>query len=109
MVLGYVAVTTLLGLFRWPGQPAIATVPRAHLLILFLVLLLRRADPGPLGQGLRTVAPLLLLGAFYPAIDILNNFGAAAVHDAAVQHWELLLFGGEVSRTWWQAAPSRFW
>ncbi len=109
LVVGYVAVTTLLALSRWPGQPAIAGVLGAHLLILFLVLLLRRADLGPLGQGLRTVAPLLLLGAFYPAIDILNNFGAAAVHDAAIQHWELLLFGGEVSRTWWQAAPSRFW
>lgn len=109
LVLGYVVVTTLLAVLRWPGQPAIAWVLGAHFLILVLLLLVRRAHPGPLGQGLRTLAPLLLLGAFYPAIDILNNFGAVAVHDATIQQWELGLFGGEVSRTWWQAAPSRFW
>lgn len=109
LVLGYVAITTLLALFRWSAQPAIAWVLGAHVMIFILMWLLRHADAGPPGQGLRTVAPLLLLGAFYPAIDILNNFGAAAVHDAAIQHWELRLFGGAVSRTWWQAAPSRFW
>jgi membrane-associated phospholipid phosphatase len=26
-----------------------------------------------------------------------------------VQQWELALFGRQVSRTWWQDAPSRFW
>jgi len=31
------------------------------------------------------------------------------VHDATVRGWELRLFGSELSRTWWQAAPSRFW
>ena len=29
------------------------------------------------------------------------------VHDALVQRWELALFGAQVSREWWQAAPSR--
>lgn len=109
LVLAYVVVTTILALLRWPRVPATAWVLGAHALILLLLWLLRRADPGSPGQALRVVAPLLLLGAFYPAIDILNNFGAVAVHDAAIQHWELRLFGGEVSRTWWQAAPSRFW
>ncbi len=109
LVLAYVAVTTVLAFLRWPRVPATAWVLGAHALILLLLWLLRRADPGSPGQALRAVAPLLLLGAFYPAIDILNNFGAVAVHDAAIQHWELRLFGGEVSRTWWQAAPSRFW
>ncbi|MDX2120986.1 MAG: phosphatase PAP2 family protein [Gemmatimonadota bacterium] len=109
LVLAYVVVTTILALLRWPRVPATAWVLGAHALILLLLWLLRRADPGSPGQAVRVVAPLLLLGAFYPAIDILNNFGAVAVHDAAIQHWELRLFGGEVSRTWWQAAPSRFW
>ena len=31
------------------------------------------------------------------------------VHDPLVQRWELALFGTQVSREWWQAAPSRFW
>ena len=31
------------------------------------------------------------------------------MHDAVVQHWELALFGVQVSREWWQAAPSAFW
>ncbi len=30
----------------------------------------------------------MLLAAFYPAIDILNNFGAVSVHDVTVRRWE---------------------
>jgi membrane-associated phospholipid phosphatase len=31
------------------------------------------------------------------------------VYDQLIQHWELLLFGRQISREWWQTAPSRFW
>lgn len=30
-------------------------------------------------------------------------------HDVTVQRWEAALFGEQVSREWWQRAPSRFW
>ncbi|MBK7923606.1 MAG: phosphatase PAP2 family protein [Gemmatimonadetes bacterium] len=109
LVLGYALFTALLALLRLPGYPAVGGVLVANALIVLLVALARHASPGPAGQVLRTVYPLLTLGAFYPAIDLLNHFGAIAVHDAAVRGWELALFGSELSRTWWEAYPSPFW
>jgi len=44
----------------------------------------------------------------YGELDVLNGAGAT-VHDAVVQRWELAMFGSQISRVWWQAAPSRFW
>ncbi|MDQ3207030.1 MAG: phosphatase PAP2 family protein, partial [Gemmatimonadota bacterium] len=46
--------------------------------------------------------------ALYSELDILNSV-PLAVHDPLVRQWELLLFGGQISRDWWQTAPSRFW
>ncbi len=109
LLLGYVLVTGIIALARLPAQPALAWVLAANLLIVLLVALARRADPGPFGTGLRIIYPLLLLGALYPAVEIFNQFGAVLVHDRAVQQWEAALFGGQVSRTWWQAAPSASW
>ncbi len=34
------------------------------------------------------------------------NAGGVRVHDGLVQRWELGIFGTQVSREWWQAAPS---
>ena len=31
------------------------------------------------------------------------------MHDVTVRAWEHQIFGGDISRTWWQAAPSVFW
>jgi membrane-associated phospholipid phosphatase len=31
------------------------------------------------------------------------------VHDVTVRAWEHWLFGGDISQTWWQTAPSVFW
>lgn len=109
LILAYAGCTTLIGLARWGGQPAIGWVLVANLLMLPLVLLATRPGHGALGRILRECYPLLLLGALYPAIDILNNFGGVPTHDRTVQHWELALFGAQVSRTWWQAWPSAFW
>ncbi len=109
LVLGYTAFSTVVALARLPGYPAVGGVLVANVLIVLLVALARRADPGPAGRLARTLYPLLTLGAFYPAIDLLNHFGAVVVHDATVQRWELALFGSAVSRTWWMTHPSPFW
>lgn len=109
LVLGYTALTSVFALTRLAGVPAVGGVLAANALVVALVALARRASDGLAGRLLRTLYPLLLLGAFYPAIDLLNHFGAVAVHDTTVRGWELALFGGEVSRTWWAAYPSPFW
>ncbi len=110
LVLGYVALTSVVAALRLPGFPAAAWVLGCNALIVLLVLLVawgRRTRR--VGSGLAALYPLFLLGAFYPAIDILNRFGAVSVHDPTVRGWELALFGAELSRTWWQAWPSVFW
>lgn len=109
MVLGYLAFTSLVALPRIPRQPAVLWVLFANGMYAGLIWILVRKTLGATGRVLRELCPLLLLGALYPAIDILNNFGAISVNDATVRGWELALFGSELSRTWWQAAPSTFW
>src|ERR1051325_2019889 len=49
------------------------------------------------------------MAGLYGALDVLSRHGGVSTHDAAVQRWEAALFGGQVSRKWWQHAPSRFW
>lgn len=109
LLLAYVVFTTAVGLVRLPHQPAIVWVIGANILVGILMFLATRPGLGEIGQVLREVYPLVLVGALYPAIDILNSFGAISVHDAAVRAWEHRLFGGDISRTWWQTAPSVFW
>lgn len=109
MLLAYLGTTTLIGAARLPDQPAISWVLGANLLYAGLILLVAYAPLGQAGRLLRAVYPILLLGALYPAIDILNGFGAIPVHDPVIQTVEQALFGGEVSRTWWQSHPSVFW
>jgi membrane-associated phospholipid phosphatase len=109
MLVGYLAITSAIAALRLPSQAAGWWVLLANLLYAGLIRLLARGPTGPTGRLLRELYPLLLLGALYPAIDILNNFGAVSVHDPAVQRWELALFGTDLSRTWWQSAPSPFW
>ncbi len=109
LLLAYLAGSTLFGLARLPGYPVVGWVLLANLLMAGLVALLATATLGPVGSALREIAPLLLLGALYPAIDLLNHFGAVPVQDPQVRHWEVALFGSEISRTWWQAAGSPGW
>jgi membrane-associated phospholipid phosphatase len=109
MLLAYLAANSTIAVLRSPAQPACRWVLLANLLAASLVWLFPRARLAATGRAVRELYPLLLLGALYPAIDILNNFGAAAVHDPAVRHWEVALFGSEISQTWWQSWPSRFW
>jgi membrane-associated phospholipid phosphatase len=60
------------------------------------------------GRTLREIYPLLLLVGLYGQLDVLNS-GGVQVHDGLVQRWELALFGTQLSRVWWRAAPSTLW
>jgi membrane-associated phospholipid phosphatase len=108
LLLAYLAVVSLVAVFRAPKAPECWWLLLAHALVVVLVYLVTRPGLGPVGRTIREIYPLLLLPALYSELDILNSI-PVAVHDPLVQHWELLLFGGQISREWWQAAPSRFW
>jgi membrane-associated phospholipid phosphatase len=109
LLLAYLGLVSLVGLARVGSQPAILWVLVANGLTALLVFLAMRPGLGAAARAIRELYPLLLLGALYPAIDILNNFGAIVTHDRLVRGWELAVFGEEVSRLWWQHAPSVVW
>lgn len=108
LLLAYLAVVSLVAVFRAPMAPECWWLLLAHALVVVLVFLVTRPGLGPVGRTIREIYPLLLLPALYSELDILNSV-PITVHDRLVQHWELLLFGSQISREWWQAAPSRFW
>lgn len=109
MLLLYLVLTALVGLVRYPSQPAIAWVLLANGLMATIIVAGAFAPANPPTRPLRAILPILLLMALYPALDILNRFGSVTVHDPLVRSWEHALFGGDVSQTWWQTMPSRFW
>ena len=108
LLLGYLIVVSVVVTFRAPGTSASWWLLLAHALFVVLLFLLTRPGLGPVGRTIREIYPLLLLPALYSELDILNS-GAVHVYDALVQRWELMLFGSQISREWWQSAPSRFW
>ena len=108
LLLAYLAIVSIVAAFRARHAPECLWLLLAHALVVVLVYLVTRPGLGPVGKTIREIYPLLLLPALYSELDILNSV-AVPVHDLLVQHWELLLFGGQLSREWWQAAPSRFW
>ncbi|HEX2636011.1 MAG TPA: phosphatase PAP2 family protein [Gemmatimonadales bacterium] len=108
VLLGYLAVVTAVAVHRAPGQPECWWVASANVLAAVLIVLLTRPGQGRTSRAIREIYPLLLLPVLYGELDVINRAGAA-VHDAIVQHWELALFGTQVSREWWQAAPSVLW
>ena len=63
---------------------------------------------GRVGRTIRELYPILLLLAFYSELDVLTS-SSTPVYDRTIQRWELLVFGAQISREWWQSAPSRFW
>jgi membrane-associated phospholipid phosphatase len=109
VLLGYVAVASVVAAARLPGNPACAWVLLANLLLVVLAVLVNRPGLGPIGLGLAEISPLIVVAGFYGALDILSAHGGVPIHDALVQRWEAALFGGQVSREWWQRYPSRFW
>jgi membrane-associated phospholipid phosphatase len=106
LLLGYVAIVSVVAVVRAPGRPGCWWLLVAHGLFVVLLYLITRPGLGPVGRTIREIYPLLLLPALYSELDILNS-GAVPVYDSIVQRWELMVFGSQVSREWWQAMPSR--
>jgi membrane-associated phospholipid phosphatase len=108
VLLGYLTIVTGVAIHRAAARPACWWVVAANVLTAVLIALLTRPGLGRVGRTLREVYPLLLLVTLYGQLDVLNA-GGVGVHDGLVQRWELALFGTQVSRTWWQAAPRAGW
>ena len=108
VLLSYLAIVTVVAVYRARLQPGCWWLVVANGFAAILVALLSRQGLGRVGRVLREIYPLLLLVGLYGQLDVLNR-GVVRAHDALVQHWELDLFGTQVSRAWWQAEPSPFW
>ena len=108
LLLAYLTVVSTVAALRAQHSPGWGWLLVAHALFVILLFLVTRPGLGPVGRTLREIYPLLLLPGLYSELDILNS-GAVSVHDAAVQRWEVLLFGSQISQEWWRSAPSRAW
>jgi membrane-associated phospholipid phosphatase len=108
LLLAYLGVVSVVAAMRVSTRPGCWWLLLGHALYVVLLIFLTRPGLGPVGRTVREIYPLFLLPGLYSELDILNS-GPIPVHDQVVQHWELLLFGMQISREWWQSAPSRFW
>jgi membrane-associated phospholipid phosphatase len=108
LLLGYVAIVSVVAAVRALDEPRCWWLLVAHALIVVLLGLFTQPGLGSVGRALRELFPLALLVALYAALDVLNA-GGVRVWDDVVQRWEAALFGGQISRTWWQRSPSTFW
>jgi membrane-associated phospholipid phosphatase len=108
VLLGYLAVVSVVAIHRAGARPACWWVVAANAMTAVLIALLWRPGLGRVGRTLREIYPLLLLVGLYGQLDVLNS-GGVQVHDGLVQRWELALFGTQLSRVWWRAAPSTLW
>ena len=108
LLLAYLAFVAGVAVAR-PEATARGWVLVSSALTAVLILLVARADLGRFGRAVRELYPILLLMPLYGALDLLSGSGSVPVHDAEVQRWEAMLFGGQPSRDWWRAAPSPFW
>ena len=109
LLLGYLGVVSVVAAGRLDRVPECWWLLLAHALFVVLLVLLTRPNLGTFGRAIREVYPLLLLVGLYSELDVLNGSASVPVHDALVQHWELAVFGAQVSAEWWQRMPSRFW
>jgi PAP2 superfamily len=108
LLLAYLGVVSVVAAVRLPTRPGCGWLLVAHGLFVVLLVLLTRPGLGPVGRTIREIYPLFLLPGLYSELDVLNS-GPIPVYDQVVQSWELLVFGAQISREWWQLAPSRFW
>jgi membrane-associated phospholipid phosphatase len=104
----YLIIVSVVAVLRLRMNPGGWWLLLAHALFAVLLFLITRPGLGPVGKTLREIYPLLLLPALYSELDVLNST-SGPLYDAVVQRWELFLFGGQISREWWQSSPSRFW
>ena len=109
LLLGYLAIVSVVAAVRAPAQPGCWWLLLAHGLFVVLLFLVTRPGLGPVGRALRELYPLLLLVGLYAELDVLNGPGVRPVYDGLVQRWELAVFGTQAAMAWWQSAPSRFW
>jgi PAP2 superfamily len=108
LLLGYLGVVSVVAALRVAAQPECWWLLLAHGLFVVFLVFVTRPGLGAVGRTFRELYPIFLLPALYSELDILNA-GPVPVHDRVIQHWEMLVFGMQVSRQWWQLAPSRFW
>jgi len=109
IILGYVGIVSVVALVRAPGSASMWWLLLANALIALLVFLVTRPGLGRMGRLVREVYPILLLTSLYGSLDIINVGRGTALYDDVVLRWEEWLFGYQISRDWWQAAPSRLW
>lgn len=108
LMLGYLGVVTVVATLRLAVRPGAAWVVAANLLIALLIFLLASNRVGRFGRILREVYPIVLIPALYGALDVLNGL-EVRTWDPLVRSWEEALFREQVSLSWWQSSPSRFW
>jgi membrane-associated phospholipid phosphatase len=104
----YLAVVSIVAVIRLGNQPASRWLLLAHGAFLLFLALLSQPGLGRAGQTIRAIYPLFMLPALYSELDVVNSASLPA-YDHLVQRWEYLVFGSQISREWWQAAPSRLW
>jgi membrane-associated phospholipid phosphatase len=107
LLIGYLSVVTAVAAMRLYPRPSFWWLLSAHGLFLLLLILLARPDLGKARRTIRELYPHFLLPGLYSELDLLNA-GSVAAWDGLVQQWEVLVFGGQISREWWQRMPSRF-
>jgi len=108
LLLAYLALAGIIAAFRIPSRPRAAWALVVYALVAALILLLGDDRVGRVGRTLREVYPIVLLPILYASLDLVNGFDIR-VWDPVVRGWEELLFGGQISRSWWQERPSAFW
>jgi PAP2 superfamily len=109
LLLGFLLIASVVAFSRVSTRLTAWWALGAYLLIAVMVILLSRPGLGAFGRAVREVYPLLLLVPLYSSLDLLNGIGQVQVHDVLVRHWESVIYGGQISQTWWQNHGSRLW
>src|SRR5437762_7955315 len=103
----YVAVATA-AVLAFSGQDHASwdLLLTAHALLVTLVLVAPLArQSGPVGRFLGDWYPMLLLGALYAEVGVLN-VDLGYQHDQVIQRLELWVFGSQVSYRWIREMPN---
>jgi hypothetical protein len=108
VILAWIAVASVAAIARTGSAPRAGWVLVAHGLVVLLIVLVHRV-PRRAGASLLDLYPLIILLALYGSLDLLAASGGVRNYDPLVRHWEVALFGEQLSRRWWQSSPSRFW
>ncbi len=103
----YVAVATAAVLvFSGHDHASWDLLLTAHVLLVTLVLVAPLArQSGPLGRFLGDWYPMLLLGALYAEVGVLN-VDLGYQHDQVIQRLELWVFGSQLSYRWIREMPN---